>query len=554
MYLIKFTAYAYFKLIFKRIAGLTMNNIKLLDCTLRDGGYQNDWKFGNDNLISVFERLAEANVDIIEVGFLDERRSFDVDRSIMPCTDDMIKIYGDLNKNKSEVVAMIDYGTCGLENIKPKSESFLDGIRVIFKKHLRHEAMEFCGQLKQLGYMVFAQLVSITSYTDEELKDLISLANQIKPYAVSMVDTYGLMHSNDLMHYFKILNEQLDPEIALGYHAHNNFQMGYSNCISLLSNKIERTVLVDGSLYGMGKSAGNAPTELIAMHLNEKFGKHYQMDQLLEAIDSSILEFTGLPAWGYSMFHFIAASNQCHPNYVLYLMNKRTLSVKSVNEILQMIEAEKKLMYDRDYIEKLYIQYQSKKIDDSDAIKSLSDVFRKKEILIVGPGNSIMTEKDRVIEYCSLKKPMIISINCIPKYLSPDYVFVSNAKRYVQLAAALCRKEYNVIATSNVTDIGSTFKYVLNVESLLDFDAEIIDNSLVMLLKTFCKLNVDKICLAGFDGYSSSSANYYSSKMEYALARQKSEYLNKYTSNFINKIKNRLTVDFLTESRYCSAD
>ena len=129
-----------------------MGQIKLLDCTLRDGGYINDWNFGHDNLVSVFERLVDAGVDIIEIGFLDERRPFDIDRSIMPNTDCVEKIYGGIDKKQAMVVGMIDYGTCGLENIKPCSESYLDGIRVIFKKHLREEAMAYCGELKKLGY------------------------------------------------------------------------------------------------------------------------------------------------------------------------------------------------------------------------------------------------------------------------------------------------------------------------------------------------------------------------------------------------------------------
>lgn len=63
-----------------------MKKIRLLDCTLRDGGYVNDWKFGYNNIISIFERLVDANVDVIEIGFLDDRRPFDIDRTIMPDT------------------------------------------------------------------------------------------------------------------------------------------------------------------------------------------------------------------------------------------------------------------------------------------------------------------------------------------------------------------------------------------------------------------------------------------------------------------------------------
>ena len=122
-----------------------------------------------------------------------------------------------------------------------------------------HEAIAFCRQVKHLHYKVFVQAVSITSYNDEELMELIGLVNQVEPYALSLVDTYGLLHKEDLQHYFEMTNEFLKPSIGIGYHAHNNFQLAYSNCIELLETEIERMLLVDGTLYGMGKSAGNAP-------------------------------------------------------------------------------------------------------------------------------------------------------------------------------------------------------------------------------------------------------------------------------------------------------
>ena len=186
-----------------------MNKISLLDCTLRDGGYLNDWKFGRKHLNSIFERLVDANVDIIEIGFIDERRPFDIDRSIMPDTESVDKIYGHLDRKQAMVVGMIDYGTCSLNNIQPCRESFLDGIRVIFKKHLMYEAMEYCWELKKLGYKVFSQLVSISSYNDQEFMKLIELVNDVKPYAVSIVDTYGLLHPEDLLHYYGILVDRI---------------------------------------------------------------------------------------------------------------------------------------------------------------------------------------------------------------------------------------------------------------------------------------------------------------------------------------------------------
>ncbi len=528
-----------------------MGDIRLLDCTLRDGGYLNDWKFGHDNLVSIFERLVDANLDIIEIGFLDERRPFDIDRSIMPDTDSVMKIYGKLDRKQAMVVGMIDYGTCGLGHISPCEESFLDGIRVIFKKHLREQAFAFCKELKDKGYKVFAQLVSVTSYNDDEMLDVVRLANEVRPYAVSMVDTYGLMHQNNLLHYFQLLDTYLDKEIGLGYHAHNNFQMGYANCIAMLNNKIERRMIVDGSIYGMGKSAGNAPVELVAMYMNNAVGKHYHISQILEAIDANISQFYRPATWGYNMFYYIAASNDCHPEYVAYLMNKRTLSIKSVNEILEKLQDEKKLLYDGEYIEKLYVSYQNNEVNDEEDRKRLGQALADKDILLIGPGVTVKTQRERIEAHIKTHVPTVISINYVPEGIEPDYIFLSNAKRYVQLATRLSQEKYILIATSNVTGTNAdAFDYVLNFSALMDAQARIIDNSLVMLLKALGGIGCKRVTLAGFDGYSSETSNYYNVEMEYDFAKNMAEYLNEYTRAFLGSIRGEMEIIFLTDSRY----
>lgn len=342
-----------------------MNGIKLLDCTLRDGGYVNDWKFGHDNLMSVFECLVDSNVDIIEVGFLDDRRPFDRDRSIMPDTASAEKIYGGLDRKNAMVVGMIDYGTCALENIQPCEESILDGIRVIFKKHLMHPAMEFCRQLKLLGYKVYSQLVSVTSYTDEELLELIGLVNDVKPYAVSMVDTYGLLYPADLLHIYDILDEKVDINVTIGFHGHNNLQLAYANSLTFIEKKRKHDIIVDGTLYGMGKNAGNTPLELIAMRLNDKFGGGYRVSPMLEAIEGTVLEFYAGEPWGYKESFYLCAKNRCHPNYFKYLAEKKNLSTSEIDVILADIEPDdKKLLYDKDVAEHMYQRYMDGKYSD----------------------------------------------------------------------------------------------------------------------------------------------------------------------------------------------
>ena len=319
--------------------------IKLLDCTLRDGGYLNDWEFSKSNIINIFERLVSAGVDIIETGFIDDRRQYDENRSIFPDTAGINATYGKLDKGSSMIVGMIDYGTCSIDHVMTADECYLDGIRVIFKKQKMHEAIDFCRKVKEKGYKVFAQAVSITSYDDDELAELIGLVNDLMPYAFSLVDTYGLLHKGQLRHYFDFACKHLDLSIGIGYHAHNNFQLAYANCIELIDDPPkDRMLIVDGTLYGMGKSAGNTPIELLVMHMNEYHGGTYHNSQILEAIEVTMLDMYRKVGWGYSFKFFLAASYDCHPNYVNYLMDLGKLSVKSISEILASLEGDKKLL------------------------------------------------------------------------------------------------------------------------------------------------------------------------------------------------------------------
>lgn len=532
-----------------------MKNVKLLDCTLRDGGYINDWEFGHDTLISILERLVSTNVDFIELGFLDERRSFDINRSIMPNTGDMCKIYGEVDKKSATVLGMIDFGTCGLDHIGPCSESYLDGIRVIFKEQKMHEALEFCRAVKAKGYKVFAQLVSVTSYTDKKLLELVDLVNDVKPFALSMVDTYGLMHEENLMHIFDILDHNLDPDISIGYHAHNNFQMGYANGIRMLHTETERTVLVDGTLYGMGKSAGNAPLELLGMYMNDNFGKQYDISQMLEAIEINIMDIYKKVPWGYNLFYYVAASNHCHPSYVSYLMNKRTLSIKSINEILPQLQGEKKLLYDQKLIEQLYLKYQKSECDDLAARDALKKALMGKQVLLIGPGKSVVECADAIVEYTHTQQPVIIPINFIPKRLTADYLFLTNSKRYAQMSTKLATAEnrnLKIISTSNVTKTNGIFTYELNYSNLIDEKTEIPDNSLIMLLKVLMACGVSEVALAGFDGYTAQEEekNYFNTNMEYSFAKEKAEYLNHYAKTFFAEHADQLHLTFVTKSHY----
>lgn len=525
--------------------------IKLLDCTLRDGGYVNDWNFGHSVITGTYKRLDAAGVDFIEVGFLDDRRPFDIDRTIQPNIECYNKIFENVEKKHAIPVAMIDFGTCDISNICDCSLSFIDGIRVIFKKEKIDKALPFCKAIKEKGYKLFIQAISITSYSDIEMLEYIQKINEIKPDVFSIVDTYGFLDNLKLTHYFNLLNNNLNSDIDIGYHGHNNFQLAFSNSIKYLSLETKRTLYVDSTVYGMGKSAGNCASELIMMHMNDKYDTQYDIDQVLEILDTDLMTIYQTNYWGYKYNFYISALQNCHPNYVQYLLDKKTLSVSAVNEILSQIPDNKKLLYDEKYIENAYIQYQSNDIDDSQVICKLSEELANREIVVLCPGRTIKNDYNKISEFIQKNNAVTIAMNFEPDEYMSDYVFVSNAKRYSKLSDITPKKsDSKMIITSNITPIDRKPLYTLNYSSLINDNTEHCDNVLVLWLSVLKRAGIKKINLAGFDGFVNGKNDYYESKYVFGgnsdYIVQSTETIRKCLNEFYNKIE----VRFLTKSIY----
>lgn len=524
--------------------------VKLLDCTLRDGGFVNDWNFGHSTINSIYNRLNTAGVDIIELGFLDERREFDENRTILPSTKDLRAVFDWHEDNHALRVAMIDYGTCSIENVENCKDSILDGIRVIFKKKDIDGALEFCKQIKDKGYKLFVQPVSITTYTDKEMLDLIEKVNELQPYTFSIVDTYGLMHREKLFKYFYLIDNNLDKDTFIGYHSHNNFQLAYSNSIELLSIETQRTIVLDGTCYGMGKGAGNANIELLALFLNENCEKEYELNYILEAIDTNIMPLYQKYAWGYSLNYFLAAANDCHPTYVNYLVKKKTLSVKSTNEILANIDEANKLTYDENLIKNSYRTYQKEVFDDAVAIERFKQELENRDILLLAPGKNLYEQQTIVESYIREHKPIVISVNVLAKKFTSDMIFVSNPKRYMQLVDKIDQlKNQKIILTSNIVESNIKADFMINYRSLLDEKVDGSETSILMLIKLLEKIGIDKVAIAGLDGFSKfGELNYANKEMMFDADLKHFEEINHVISNGLHD--SSVSMNFITDSLY----
>lgn len=530
-----------------------MRSIRILDCTLRDGGFVNDWNFGLGSMKSIISRLDKAGIDMIEIGFIDERRPYDPDRSILPDSASISPMLRGLDIDNAMILAMIDYGTCDISRVSLQKDSCIDGIRVIFKKADQDAALEYLAQLQEKGYKTFVNPVSITGYSDDDVICLIEKINKLDPYAVAIVDTYGLMHSKELLHYYQLFDTYLNKSITIGYHAHNNFQLVYASSIELCELESDRNLVIDSSLYGMGKGAGNVNTELIAMFFNENFSKNYAIEHLLEAIDVDILKEYEKAPWGYSLLYYLAASNDCHPEYVKYLLAKKTLAVKSVNDLLETLPEGNKLSFNKELIEKKYQEHQNVSCNDETSYLRLAKDIENRKLLLIGPGASIINESDSIVSYIDKYKPVVISINFINDLYPIDYVFMGNSKRYSQFFHRIYGDGVNVkvICTSNVSPSSKQIDYIFNYGALTNDTESVRDNPLLMVMKILKKCAVKEIVLAGFDGYTDNNVqNYYSDYIPLLYCQDDVVKRNSAMTECIKAIGKDMNISSLTKTMY----
>ena len=164
-----------------------------------------------------------------------------------------------------------------------------------------------------------------------------------------------------------LVDHNLIPSMPLGFHSHNNLQMSYSNAVEMLQFPTNRDLMLDCSIMGMGKGAGNLNTELLLEHLNLFYGKQYNTAPLLEVIDKVINQLHSENYWGYAVEYYLSSINGCTPSYAGHFYNKHMLPVDQVAELLGMIDENKKISFDKEYAEELYRQYNERKsIDDAD--------------------------------------------------------------------------------------------------------------------------------------------------------------------------------------------
>lgn len=521
-----------------------MNRVHVLDCTLRDGGYCNEWKFGIKNIKKIINGLIEANIDVIECGFLTNKIVYNPNMTKFNNVNQLCGIIP-LECGGKSFVVMMNYGEYTVENIPQYDGTCIDGIRVAFHKENIEQALELCSQIKEKGYKVYIQPMISLRYTDEEFLKMIRRVNEIEPYAFYIVDSFGTMKKKDLLRLFYMSEYNLKNSISIGFHSHNNMQSAFSNAQVLVNVCNNRNLIVDSSVYGMGRGAGNLNTELFIDYLNLGY-EQYQLPPLLNIIDEVLDKFYRCNYWGYSLPNYISAVHNAHPNYAQYLDQKKTLTVKEMNEIFDMMDEDTKYSFDKEYIEKLYIKYMTKHVEEEQHQGKMSLAFKGKTVLLIAPGKSSAEQNELICKCAEKEDTVVVSVNFEYPYKDSDYIFVSNLRRFKELDLS---KRKKCIVTSNIsadnvwmrTEYG---KLVLPIEAVKD-------NAGMMAIRFLLDCGVKEVLLAGFDGYShETEENYVNGTMAFVTRNEVLDSMNVGMTVALKEYSKSAKIRFITEPKY----
>jgi len=291
--------------------------IKVLDCTIRDGGLINGHLFEDKLVKAVYDTCVAAGIDYMEIGYKNDKNIFAPDKHgawKYSNEDDIRRIVGD-NDSDLKLSAMADAEKSNYkQDILPKKDSVLDLIRVATYIHQIPTALDMVKDAKDKGYEVTINLMALSIVKDRELEEALELFAESDADVIVIVDSFGSMYSEQIRQYSKkYLKAVKGTGKEVGIHAHNNQQLAFGNTIEAIVCGVNR---LDATISGIGRGAGNCPMEnLLSFLRNPKFN----LRAVLQCIEKHFLPLSKELEWGALIPYLITAYFNQHPRSAMEL-------------------------------------------------------------------------------------------------------------------------------------------------------------------------------------------------------------------------------------------
>ena len=287
-------------------------DIKVVDCTIRDGGLVNNFYFEDSFVKNLYTANVAAGVDYMEFGYKASKEIFDENEfgKWKFCEEQDIRdIVGD-NNTDLKISVMADVGrTDYKKDILPKKDSVIDMIRIATYVNTIPAAVEMINYCADLGYETTINIMAISTASENDLKLALDLLGQSKVGTIYLVDSYGSLYPEQIRRfaddYLKVAEKYRK---SVGIHAHNNQQLAFANTIEACTIGVS---YLDATMSGMGRGAGNCYMELLLGFLRNP---KYNIKPVLKFVQNQILPLKKAGVvWGCDVQYMLTGQQNQHP-------------------------------------------------------------------------------------------------------------------------------------------------------------------------------------------------------------------------------------------------
>lgn len=502
--------------------------VKILDCTTRDGGYCNQWRFEKKLVRQIYRSLAKAGVDYYEIGYRGHAADFDPAEYGLwhfSSEDDIREVTEGIEG--PAIAVMSDYGKARLDQFPLRSESAVSLVRIASHRHTLKEALILLGKIRAKGYQTSLQAMGYSGYSAEERREFARMIASAGIDFAYIADTYGSIFPHEIEGLFEPLLK-MKKTVQIGFHPHNSLQMAFANSIEAIRCGVD---ILDSSIFGMGRGAGNLPTEIILAYLHDKMPDKFNVIPVLNCIDEYFIEMQKRFGWGYQLPYMLSGLFQCHPSYAQKLVDFKEFTMDDIWRALESIQKKNPSGFSEPLLHGVISQGIAGKVpagdDSAKAVERLPtsgksrravavpylDRHRGRTFLVLGNGPTLKTYQDQINKLIVSYKPVVLGANYLGGLFVPDYHAFSNKRRFVNYIDTVSPHSSLLIGRFIPAEMireytqrdYETIEYLDSLEQDFDIVNGVIQCNCrtvsVLLMGLAVAMGAEKILAAGMDGY-----------------------------------------------------
>jgi 4-hydroxy 2-oxovalerate aldolase len=493
------------------------NKLNILDCTLRDGGYYNNWHFDKNLINEYLKVMSIIKVDYVEIGFrfIDKvktkgpsayseesfLKSLKIPRGlkigIMINAADFVN-----HKNILDVVK---------KNFRKKKDSLISLVRIACHNYEIEAIIPVVNWLKKSGYKVGVNIMQIPELSIQEINKAVLQIKKTKADILYFADSLGSLNATKTKKIIKTIKSNWKG--STGIHTHDNMGKALENSIEAINNSVN---WIDCTVTGMGRGPGNTKTEYLILELKRKNEKNENLVYLLNLIKNFFEPLKDKYKWGSNPFYYFAGLNSIHPSFVQEMLSEESFQPEDIHANLNYLRSVGGRKFSNELIslgKNFYKKVNKGSWDPANLIKN-------KDVLIIGPGKSVAKNKNKIIKFIIKYNPIVLvlnAINPIPKKLINAHIVCHTLRLLSDIDKY---KRLNNFLITPYSSFSKNIKSKINFKNVLDFGLQVknkrfkfdkkyavLPNSLALTyaLGVCTSGQSKKIFLAGLDGYNQSS-------------------------------------------------